>query len=613
MASTLNSLAEVFLIDSRTKYGGFLFPSAANSIGRKITIKDPYGAFRYSTLQLLLNTPDTFEDNAIFRLISTPFASMQFVATPNRWVCYASNTSGGFNSNATGFNCNIPSYPLDINGVANFSTLTSIRVTPSLSNLWVAVGNGTHSILHSGNGIAWSPAENAGGGFSIQGNCVAFNGKMWVAGGQDTTVSNQFKYSYDGKNWTNITSAIFDYPVEGCHQVKWNGRYWVAAGGATTSNGTLKYSYDGIKWTNANSGFSVNTGSGYIAYNVDWNGSMWIASGYSAPFLLYSYDGINWSVPASIPNTNTVVASHGVTWDGSQWIATFQTNTGLTSDILKYSSDGVSWIDGNFSNIQNYPTGVMYSGRGYWVSAWDTPTNNLFYSPNCITNFQSIATGGSGFSESPPVYNGSLFVFPQRTNNGSNYALVYSYDGFSWSPTTGTGFTGALGGGAVAFSSNGPVYSQSNFRIYEQAIFTPLVSTNSFLCMPTSMSINNLLFIDKSANAVQIKTTAPQSFYALDVNGPVRYAVIPTSVPGPTTITPQFGNAYNITVAGSYTIALSSQASSNIGKFYMFRNNSGSDITLSITGGSGIPSSLPFSMNTTIKLVVESTTNYSFF
>jgi hypothetical protein len=626
MASTISSLAEVFLIDSRTSSGAFQFPNASSNQGRKLTIKDAYGTFNNSTVQLLLSSTDTFDDGTTMKTISTNNAAMSFFATSNRWYSYSSNTSGGYSSDRTGFNCNAPRFGIDVNGVANFSTLTDIYVNPSTSNLWVAVGKGDKNILYSSNGITWFAAPTQGGGFSYSGNCVAYANGIWVIGGNDATAVNQFKYSYDGKNWSNITTNTFDYVNLGCSDIKWNGRMWVAVGGSTTSNGTIKYSYNGINWSNANQGFSENTGSGYIGGSVCWNGSMWVAGGYWNTTITngfkYSYDGINWSNSTSVDNVSGLAGfperPNGIIWDGHRFLACLAVGSGYIVDTLKYSTDGRNWVSGIFNDHDHLLTGALYTGFGYWFGMWDVANNNLTYSPDGYTNFANVnSLGDYNYSFSAPVYNGQMFVYGQRAT-ASNNTIVYSYDGFTWNSTSGEGFTHVVGCQHVGFSSNGPVYNQSNFRIYEQAIWTPLVSTNNFFCMPSSMLINNSLLIDRQTACIQVNTNVPQTQFALDVNGPMRYGILPSTVSagGTLTITPgtSFGTIYNVTTSGTYTISLAStQPQTNIGKFYEFRNNSGTNMTVTISGGSGIPSPMPFSTNVTTMIVVASPNAYALF
>jgi hypothetical protein len=108
---------------------------------------------------------------------------------------------------------------------------------------------------------------------------------------------------------------------------------------------------------------------------------------------------------------------------------------------------------------------------------------------------------------------------------------------------------------------------------------------------------------------------APTSGYALDVNGPLQAAVLYSNVTAAGTITPAyFGVHYNITTNGSYTVALAAtQASSNIGKYNVFRNNSGSAFSITITGGTGITSPIMVANAQSVTFMVATTGSYALF
>jgi hypothetical protein len=96
----------------------------------------------------------------------------------------------------------------------------------------------------------------------------------------------------------------------------------------------------------------------------------------------------------------------------------------------------------------------------------------------------------------------------------------------------------------------------------------------------------------------------------MDVNGTSRGAIYYSSVASAVTITPggDFGVYYNLTASGSYTITVAgSQATSNIGKFYLFRNNSGGSLSVTFTGGTGITSPITISSNASATIVVTGT------
>jgi hypothetical protein len=81
------------------------------------------------------------------------------------------------------------------------------------------------------------------------------------------------------------------------------------------------------------------------------------------------------------------------------------------------------------------------------------------------------------------------------------------------------------------------------------------------------------------------------------------------------TVTPNnFGIFYNITAAGTYTLAFSaSQASSNIGKYVSFRNNTGGTLSLTLTGVSGIASPISLGNAQSATIVVATTNTYALF
>jgi hypothetical protein len=114
---------------------------------------------------------------------------------------------------------------------------------------------------------------------------------------------------------------------------------------------------------------------------------------------------------------------------------------------------------------------------------------------------------------------------------------------------------------------------------------------------------------------VSISTATVTVPYVLDVNGPMQAAVNYSNVASAGTITPAyFGTFYNMTGAGNYTVALSaSQPLSNIGKYNVFRNNTGSAFNITITGGTGIISPLTVANAQSVTFMVATTTSYALF
>jgi hypothetical protein len=193
---------------------------------------------------------------------------------------------------------------------------------------------------------------------------------MFIAVGAATTLNDGAGYSYDGNNWTAITSSISIMNVpygitygdkwimaggnpyniiysndgitwsgstnasgltNGTFCSVWNGSIWLA--GASGSNRIIK-SYDGITWSGTTNGNSIfNNG----VLNIAWNGTMFVACGGNDTIrLAYSYDGDNWS--GSTNGNSLFTATFDVAWNGSMWIV-----GGAGTNRIAYSTDGITW------------------------------------------------------------------------------------------------------------------------------------------------------------------------------------------------------------------------------------------------------------------------------
>jgi hypothetical protein len=125
---------------------------------------------------------------------------------------------------------------------------------------------------------------------------------MWVAGGSGT---NALAYSYNGINWTGLGKTTFSIG----YTVAWNGSMWVAGGEGSVN--TLAYSYNGIVWTGLGSTiFSTN------GYEITWDGYTWFAAGYGTVHTLaYSYNGINWT---GLGKTIFSSSGNAIAWNGKR-------------------------------------------------------------------------------------------------------------------------------------------------------------------------------------------------------------------------------------------------------------------------------------------------------
>jgi hypothetical protein len=117
---------------------------------------------------------------------------------------------------------------------------------------------------------------------------------------------------------------------------------------------------------------------------------------------------------------------------------------------------------------------------------------------------------------------------------------------------------------------------------------------------------------------VNVATISASQPFKLDVNGTSRGAIYYSTMTtgGTLTITTNnnYGVYYNISVTGTYTIQVeATQQTSNIGKYYVFRNNSGGDLSVALTNATGITSPITIGSNTSATIVVAGVTSYALF
>jgi hypothetical protein len=601
--STISSLAEFFLVDTRSSRGKFLLPEATSSLGRKVTILDAYGTFSNSTLQVLCSTIDRFEDGESGRFFSTNNARITFIAASSIWYVLQSNVNvAGFNSSNLFYNLNSSPYTLDINSVANISTFNTVNLGTQVAqcNMWVAAGRGANRLKYSlDNGITWS---NCTENFTSVANSVAYNGKMWVAVGQG---ANNIQYSYNGITWSNVTN---NFPSGG-QDVRWNGQMWVASGDGYPPTVNLKWSLDGVNWNDSLTNAINYNNNGAAAIYIAWNGYVWVV-GSAWPQgdgngTVYSYDGKNWNYNSP---TSRGYGSFFTTWTGEVF-------TLFDDAYVYYTSNGVDWFtDSNWPAANGAPTRIATDGN-ILVTVGSVNFSTIHYG---YTYGQYIKTN-FGFAANSTFHsvefgNGRFIAVGSNSASMGNN-IVYSDDGLNW--TTVTGFDNEAKG--IAFSSNqNPNFQQSNFTFLNGKFLQNLNSTNQIYCQPSTIVLNNALRVDSQTSNVHIGTNGGTSNFVWDVNGTMRHSIFYSTVTvgGTTTITPGngFGVHYDIQTAGTYTISLSNtNNTSNIGKFYVFQNNTSGALSVTISGGSGISSPLSIPRYTAARIMVASATTYALF
>jgi hypothetical protein len=294
---------------------------------------------------------------------------------------------------------------------------------------WLAVGlavagMGNNPIVYSYNGIVWLPTTSSGIFSSNTVYCIAYNGYMYLAGGNS---SNSMAYSYDGFNWVGIsgTPNIF---TNYCHGIAWNGNMWLAAGLGTnvlawcTNPDPTNYA----NWTKITTGTSGTFSTS--VFTICWTGSLWIASGSGGNDISYSYNGNNWIAL----NSGIFTSGLNVVWDGTKLIA-----HGSGANTQAWSVTGMSWIGlgtGTYNNDgRSYATTLTLNNsitfpRNISVAAGGTTGTTLLYSTDGIT-WTNSSSGSAIFTSNAYclAWNGSIWL---AGGNGSKLAV--SRDGTNW-------------------------------------------------------------------------------------------------------------------------------------------------------------------------------------
>jgi len=434
----------------------YVYPSPTTyytSIQATPTITFPSNFGSEWVIGVKYNLTSTVTTNAGSGYTDPNAVSYSLVTSNNKVKMVAVVTnSGGTNSIAYSYD------GINWTGAGN-SVMSSCSCVAWNGNIWLVGGNAGPVIIFSVNGINWFPANSVT--MSNVGS-IAWNGLMWVAVGLGSYSSNfqynTISYSYDGINWTvsNNSRTIFSNSGNG---IAWNGSIWVAVGSGTTN--TIAYSSDGINWTGSNNSLGIfsNGGNG-----IAWNGSIWVAVGNGTNSIAYSSDGINWT---GSNNSTTIFSSYGsdIAWNGTIWVA-----VGGGTNSMAYSPDGVNWTASNNSTniFGNYSTGISWNGS-LWsaVGSSNSVNNAIAYSSDGANwiganninggNSTTIFSYGSGIGSTVLVPHtvtspkSVIIALSSATLAGSS-TIYYSNDGMNWTPAYGINNTNNSG---TIFSSWG--------------------------------------------------------------------------------------------------------------------------------------------------------------
>ena len=298
---------------------------------------------------------------------------------------------------------------------------------------------------YSLDGLTWSSATS-GVGSTVGYTSVAFDGNLWVGGGNNNTGSSLF-WSNDGQSWNSGLSGLnYLGTVKG---IAWNGSKWVAVGNAnfnTYPYASSVYSTDGKNWsanTLTNSSWALNQNLYCIASGKDGSATnMFVAGGQgggnNAASIGYSYDGINWSASTSINTILDTVLCVMYDNTANRWVAGGLRYSPSTSCIA-ISTDGKNWTGSSQLESTVY-LGLATDGSKYVGVTSEPYTSNsaIRYSVDGGNTWSASSNSSSiAFYQGRGVaYNGTQWFAVGYKRLNTTQSVVVSNNGISWSGST---------------------------------------------------------------------------------------------------------------------------------------------------------------------------------
>ena len=224
-----------------------------------------------------------------------------------------------------------------------------------------------------------------------------------------------------------------------------NGRYVVTTdGSASNSQMVARYSDDGgLTWTQA------PFPSMQSVYKMIHNGTHFVAVGSGDHTIVYSADGITWSVSsgdigytysdlAFDPSSGRIVAVGNYLSYHQTRSTSFDYADGRSSVI--YSDDnGATWVRPNLTSGSNGTVNIRYHnhtsiayGNGLWVVGPSYEADSM-YSNDGVNWYSSGNDSYGNYAQSNLIYNDEAGYFMFIAISGSNRHTVTTYNGINWS------------------------------------------------------------------------------------------------------------------------------------------------------------------------------------
>ena len=365
------------------------------------------------------------------------------IAWGEQWIAGGKNDSG----NAIAYSSDGINWTLASTTLSRCYAVASNRVLPNVGTTVIpnrnvgpvtavatafidlpdASGN-TNALVYTRDGMNWQSSTNgsvAMGSSAI--NFVSYNGIQWVAGSGSAN-DNGIIYSSDGITWypSDASGIIDSFYTNSWNGISWNGSRWVAGRRTSAGEDSIIYSINGINWSVATSATSIFTVEGVTC--IGTSGPLFVASGLNMPGQFgYSTDGINWTGVA----TGSSVYVNNIAWNGSYWLAV-GTSSSTNPNVLQ-SSNGIIWSETvNVGGSGSELSALCWNGS-YWVTF--NSASGYSWTSTDGTNWTSSATAFTNEYIVQITWDGSKFLgTSEGFSPGTLSSIYYSYDGLSWAP-----------------------------------------------------------------------------------------------------------------------------------------------------------------------------------
>jgi hypothetical protein len=282
-------------------------------------------------------------------------------------------------------------------------------------------------------------------------NVIKSNKTMWLMGGVTSTAGNQLKRSYDGFTWittSNIGALLGTTPISG---LAWNGSLWVASAGtfinASSANNIMLYSFDGINWT---VGKNASTGTTMVAgviggAAVEWTGSMFISvfnTGVAQSGVCTSTDGITWTTPRAITGSNSLARC--IACNNNSILLGCNAGNDGTRFMFYYSSNGGStWTNNTLNTTGSLAsvTAVSWTGTN-WIAVTAAQTYTYSYDGVTWTALSGVTSGlGNNLLWTRPSEGTVSIMHPTVAGGAGINTLAVSADGLNFTGLGSSVFT----------------------------------------------------------------------------------------------------------------------------------------------------------------------------